>query len=113
MTDQLSLIEESQSATLANDAYARRTDPWTSHAAARSITEDKLRESQLAVLYLLKRIGASTDEEIADAYSGPPRQSPSGLRTRRKELVDAGYVCDTGDRKRLVSGRLSIVWDAS
>lgn len=39
-----------------------------------------------------------------------PPQSDSGLRTRRKELTDAGVVVDTQVRKRLPSGRQSIVW---
>lgn len=39
-----------------------------------------------------------------------PQQSDSGIRTRRKELVTAGIVVDTQVRKRLPSGRQSVVW---
>jgi hypothetical protein len=39
-----------------------------------------------------------------------PRQSESGIRTRRKELVERGLVEDTGRRDILVSGRKSIIW---
>ncbi len=59
------------------------------------------------------------DEDIAGWYvsvgsgNGFPHQSPSGLRTRRKELVDAGLVVDTGRRGTLRSGRLSIIWAAA
>jgi len=39
-----------------------------------------------------------------------PSVSPSGLRTRRRELVDAGEVIDTGRREQLSSGRWATVW---
>ena len=85
--DQISLFDAK--------ANARRSDPDTSHAAARSLSSDKLRESQEAVL--------------SNVYKGPP-QSPSGLRTRRRELVDRGLMEDTGIRKKLPTGRRGIVW---
>lgn len=99
-------------------AHARRTDPDTSHAAAASITEDQLRASQAAVLELFRAfddVGA-TDQKVARHYearrkrAGWPSQSASGLRTRRKELVDAGFLEDSGYRETLESGRKSIVW---
>lgn len=92
---------------------ARRTDPETSWAAARSIPADQLRESQRAVLAMLRRFGPMTDEGIAEALAGTQYViSPSGARTRRSELVAAGYVRDSGKRVRLPSGRQSIVWEA-
>jgi hypothetical protein len=93
---------------LAADAHARNTDPETSHAAASSVGD--LRPRQVAVLDVLRRCGPCHDEAIAAFYTGPP-QSPSGLRTRRRELVDAGLVRDSGDRARLQTGRQSIVWE--
>lgn len=108
---------------LATEAHARRDDPGTSHAAARSISSDELRESQRAVLLMFDRCGPMTDEEAAAVYEsavmggvpsmngvGMPRQSPSGLRTRRDELVTAGYLMDTGARRTLRSGRHAVVW---
>jgi len=99
-------------------AHARRTDPDTSHAAAASITEDQLRDSQQAVLALFRLFDESggTDQKAARHYelrrkrAGWPSQSASGLRTRRKELVDAGFLGDSGQRETLESGRKSIVW---
>jgi hypothetical protein len=108
-------FEEGISAELAERAYARREDPWTSWAAARSQNAIDLRRSQMAILSLLSFIGPSTDERIADEYnkrSDLPKQLPSGLRTRRKELVDAGRVCDTGRVAPLRTGRRGIVWAA-
>ena len=90
-------------------ANARRSDPDTSHAAAQSLSSDKLRESQGAVLRHFVEHGPMTDVDLGNAYEGPP-QSPSGLRTRRRELVDRGLLEDAGTRKRLTSGRYAIVW---
>lgn len=95
---------------------ARRTDPLTSHQAAASIGPTELRESQKAVLRIIAAMSIGTDDAIASEYErhrerwGLPRQSPSGLRTRRKELVAFGLVEDSGKRAALVSGRQSIVW---
>lgn len=99
---------------------ARTSDPHTSHDAADSIPSPEIRVRQKAVLTILERGGPRTDEEIFAIYAGVegtsnvfPPQSPSGLRTRRCELVRAGYVTDTGDRRELRSGRMAIVWAAS
>lgn len=93
-------------------ARARKSDPATSHAAASSVKG--IRFSQFAVLRALGKIKSGTDLDIADAYEHEygviHPQSPSGLRTRRAELVDAGLVVDTGQRKRLPSGRQAVVW---
>lgn len=98
-------------------APARWTDPKTSHDAAASITREQIRRSQIAVLDVL-RLAPATDEALVARYVGLcrdpdldlPRQSPSGIRTRRNELVRAGLVYDTGNRDRLRSGRFAIVW---
>jgi hypothetical protein len=91
-------------------AHARRGDPWTSHAAAASVTG--IRKSQQSVLDVLKELGPLTDEEIRLNYKKLPRQSDSGLRTRRDELVALGKVRDSGRCRRLKSGRLAKVWEA-
>lgn len=88
-------------------AHARLTDPDTSHAAAASVN---VRHSQQQVLALLRE-GPATDHALADrAYRRGVTISPSGLRSRRSELVDAGLVEDTGLRERLPSGRHAAVW---
>lgn len=96
-------------------AHARRTDPETSHAAARSVTD--LTAKQTAVLTLLRDFGPLTDLELVEKYGTAaqgfpgvfPRQSTSGLRTRRHELVDRGLVVEH-DKVRLPSGRMAIRW---
>lgn len=97
-------------------AHARRTDPQTSHDAATSLGD--LRESQRSVLYVLRKFGPSTDERLVENYQAGaalgrvPRQSESGIRTRRKELTEAGLVRDSGDRAILRSGRSAIIWES-
>lgn len=94
---------------------ARRTDPQTSHDAAASVD---LRGSHRAVLRLLDSYGPMTDEELVAKYVknmtqlALPRQSESGIRTRRKELttMDPPQVVDSGEKKALKSGRKAIVW---
>jgi len=100
------------------NAYARNTDPDTSHEAAASL--DDLTARRRAVLHVLQRFGPSTDALLVATYETEiergallPRQSSSGIRTRRHELVDAGLVVDTGTRWRLSSGRNAIVWRAT
>jgi len=92
-------------------AVARRTDPATSWAAARSLSEDTLRDSQREVLRIVRRFGPLTDDGIFGWFADGTI-SPSGARTRRAELVAKGLVYDTGRRERLPSGRHSIVWAA-
>jgi len=89
-------------------AHARFSDPETSHEAAEHASA-KIRESQQAVLSTLRLIGKGSDEQIAAAYVGPV-QSPSGLRTRRNELVRAGYVYWTGEWDTNKYGNRTRIW---
>jgi hypothetical protein len=99
-------------------ARARSTDPMTSHAAAASVGD--LRPNQRAVLGLLRcHPGGLTDEQMVVHYQDSrrghpevPAQTESGLRTRRKELVDAGLVVDTGEKRKTAAGRATKVWKA-
>jgi hypothetical protein len=94
---------------------ARRTDRGTSHAAARSVRNQT--ETHARILYVLEAGGPATDEQIADRYNhasgfyGWPPVSPSGLRSRRAELVALGSIRDTGHRGKTASGRSCTVWD--
>lgn len=99
-------------------AHARNTDPHTSHAAASSVTN--LRRSQKAVYDCLFIYGPMHDRELLKVYSRETRSglrnwpflSESGLRTRRSELVDQGWVRDTGRTATLDSGRQATIWEA-
>jgi len=106
----------SQPELFGSKPVARHSDPDTSHAAADSVTE--LTEKQETVLALLINYGPQlSDGEIAVTYrrvgyhvTWP--QSESGLRTRRSELVRKGLVQDSGERVKLESGRMAILWEA-
>ena len=94
---------------------ARKTDPTTSHEAAASVTA--VTGTQGAILRLL--FTPQYDDELVDRYytlvdAGlAPNASPSGIRSRRAELVEKGWVEDTGARVKLTSGRRAIVWATS
>lgn len=88
---------------------ARRTDPDTSHEAADSLSHEHIRATQQRILGLLQNFGPMTDHEIEAQWPWPP-VSPSGLRTRRAELVDQGRVTHNGQYRTLASGRRARVW---
>lgn len=93
---------------------ARRTDPSTSWEAARSVSG--IRESQREVLRVFADVGPTTDEAAFAFYAGyfhGRGQSISGFRTRRSELVKAGLLRDTGERRKGSTGRSMIVWAAA
>lgn len=93
-------------------AKARITDPTTSHEAAARVRN--VTEQQKVILNILAV--PMTDQELVDRYEGlasaglAPMASPSGIRSRRSELVYAGMVMDSRDRRKLTTGRNAIVW---
>lgn len=96
-------------------ARARSTDPQTSHEAASKV--QNISRVQTVILLLLWTRGPMTDPQIAESYyeqvasGAAPPHSESGLRTRRKELVDSGYLSATGEKRKLDSGRYANVWN--
>lgn len=72
----------------------------------------EVRKSQLSVLNVLKRrpVQGFTDEELIYSYrlqaaaGRVPRQSESGIRTRRAELVKLGLVVPTGEKRSMSTG---------
>lgn len=86
---------------------ARRSDPPTCEEAASKAPEIRGKQRVLVYEYLVSR-GArgATDFEIGQALSI--------LRTsagkRRKELMDLGYVIDSGDKRATDTGARGIVW---
>jgi hypothetical protein len=95
-------------------ATARNTDPQTSHAAAASVRN--VTATQTAILALFSKHLGLSDGELIDVYFSwadtglVPNASPSGIRSRRAELVARGWVCDSGEREKTPSGRSSIIW---
>lgn len=92
-------------------AHARRTDPSTSHAAARSV--GKVAELQERILGLFEHFGPMDDRELVrrfDTYASA-LATPQNIRSRRAELVQQGRVRDSGKRERGPSGRMFVVWE--
>lgn len=95
---------------------ARSSDPVTSHEAAASVSVRDVTRTHELILSILSAYGWLTDEQIAQAYTrliesqGAKPVSPSGLRSRRAELVALGKVKDSGQRGRTASGRASTRW---
>lgn len=95
-------------------AVARTHDPIESHAAAKSVTA--ITEKQRAVYdclalatdplsdYGLARFYAANREQY-----GWPKQSESGLRTRRNELAAQDHIIRSGTTK-LPTGRNAATW---
>jgi len=105
--------------TAAKDkAHARRTDPDTSHQAARSVTN--LGRTRDLIREILKEHGPQTDENLITLYKNKVLQndlwksykmaSDSGIRTRRKELVSLGFVRMIDKEGKTRSGNSSIRW---
>lgn len=95
-------------------AYARTSDPWTSHVAALSVATQPLKNR---VMHIFEKHGFPlTDEQLILEYRNRvknlrwPQASDSGIRSRRSELVADGYVIDTGRVEKTVSGRSTILW---
>ena len=86
---------------------ARQTDPTTSHEAAHDATPLSGRHRRIA-LAALRYAGSygMTDFELA-AATGIQQTS---IGVRRKELVRAGFVEATEQRRLSPSGSSAIVW---
>lgn len=96
---------------LGDRAVARHSDPETSHEAADSISRERITAVQRAVLRLLADGGMLSDEQIALRYpSSSPPASPSGLRTRRCELVQRGLVEHRGFTVMERTGNRTRTW---
>lgn len=100
-------------------ARARHTDPSTSHNAAARIGD--LTENQQAVLIVIRMWNRPLlDEELVRVYAdyrrgvNLPKQSESGLRSRRSELarMDPPRVL-AGEKKKMSTGGVGTTWYAA
>jgi hypothetical protein len=95
--------------------HARTADPQTSHEAAKSVS--KLREMYETMLIAFETLGPMNDEQLIKLWRvgvnelGWRAASESGIRSRRSELVAQGKLRDSGNRQKMSSGRMSIVWE--
>ncbi len=85
--------------------HARRGDPSTSHKAANEI-ENSAKQIKAIVLSALKRHGAMTSEEIAEATGLTHPQ----VWRRTSDLKNEFSIIDSGQRRLNTSGKDAIVW---
>lgn len=98
----------SSAASPTTSAPVRRGARDTEKAAARSVNVEKTRRQ---VAEVMKVIRFGTHEQLIKAVAAHGYTiSDSGVRTRCKELHDAGLVIDTERKVMLESGRASTVW---
>ncbi len=76
------------------EAYARKSDPDTSHEAAESVEPTKLEATVLDALQQFGKAGATAHELVA--YLNMPWQTVS---PRLAPLVRKGFAIDTGLRR--------------
>ena len=87
-------------------AFARKTDPRTSHEAADSVIE--VTDTQYKIWSLLRK--PMSDEALVSAFRARGwLGSDSGIRSRRKDLVDLGVVV-AKSYATTKAGRKTIVW---
>lgn len=93
--------------------FARNSDPHTSWAAAYQADPDADRTLQATVLSALINFGPMTHADLVELINRARPASPSGVRTRVRELVDAGKVeaCPHMIAKSEY-GRASLLWRA-
>ncbi len=84
-----------------------REHPETSKkAAGRILPASGTQRSRVLVKLQTVAPEGRTDEELQAALD----MNPSSQRPRRVELVEQGWIEDSGDRRKTVSGTDAIVW---
>ena len=84
-----------------------RTHPDTSKQAAQRIEPASGTQRQHVLTAVTATYpGGMTDEEL----QGELEMNPSSQRPRRGELVEQGWVEDSGQRRKTASGADAIVW---
>lgn len=110
--DQLSLLDTGVSAPVGAvphlPARARRDDPPTSHAAARSMKPDVLSKQRTAVLNVVK---AYPHGATAYDVHGSLGIQQSVAARRLTDLHELGLIFDTGRTRPGSTNRELIVWE--
>lgn len=88
-------------------AFARSTDPDTSHEAANAMSDARITELQQAALDALKALGGSgTNDDIVE-QSGVDWNT---ITPRMRPLLRKGLVSIEGKRRSTRTGRKQIIW---
>ena len=110
MNDQPMLWEENRSRYHKSPKQMTRwSDPVTSLVAAASV--DLTKGQKIVMAAFRVRRSMTDDELIAKVADLGLKLSPSGCRSRRKELVEMGLIRDSGVKEQTASHRSTIVWE--
>lgn len=90
------------------EPVARRSDPSTSHEAAKLAGRKAETHRQLALRTLQCHPEGLTDFQLSEIVQVPQ----TSIGVRRHELCQLGLVMDSGTRRRAPSGARAIVWIA-
>ena len=93
----------SQEDLFTHAAFARRSDPPTSHQAAAAVDSTA---KEVEVLRLLVHLGPSTQREVAEEGG-----DYGGLTPRFRPLLRKDMIRLTGDYRRNVGGRRAAVYE--
>jgi DNA-binding MarR family transcriptional regulator len=93
-------------ARLSRGAYARRSDPETSHEAAQEVEKSVTALEAIVLEALRNHPLGLTNHEIVE-FTGLTWNTAS---PRLHPLVKKGWVIDSGERRPGPSGRNCIVW---
>lgn len=92
---------------MARTTWPPASNATTSREAAEAIAP-KVPGLRGAVLRVIKNLDGATCDEVCDALE----LNGNTVRPRIRELVQAGRVYDSGETRRLASGRKAIIWRA-
>ena len=110
MSDQPMLWAEERSRYYKTpEKMTRWSDPATSYEAAASV--DLTKGQKIVMLAFRSKRSMTDDELIAQVARLGLKLSPSGCRSRRKELVEMGLIRDSGVKEQTASHRSTIVWE--
>ena len=95
-------------------AYARNSDPITSHLAAQSIMD--VTTLQIRIMQCFESTtGGLTDEQLVNVYKAMWGNSfpatESSIRSRRSELHHKGAIVDTAKTRQTRNGHKAIIWE--
>ena len=92
-----------------SEAYARGTDPQTSHDAAAAVRGEVANHREQMVVDALFEIGPSTANEVVEFLGGG--QYYQSITPRFKPLEKKGLIRRTGQKRKNPGGRMGEVWD--
>ena len=97
-------------------AHARRLDPETSHAAAASVSPERISKQKESILAVLSVYGPLTDNEMIEVFrSAYPHfvVTDQSLRSRRAQLTTEQKVRFAGSYGESPTGKKARKWEVS